>query len=120
MWRVVPADRAVDDGHRNGDRAPRKHDRDLWSHGQLNPAGVDGSFPNQTSLAAFPRPTAQVQVLFNGSVSGNITYAGTVPGSFEGVFQVAVQVPASIPPGITSVVLVVGGQQSVSQNIVVQ
>jgi uncharacterized protein (TIGR03437 family) len=53
-------------------------------------------------------------------VSGNVTYSGTVPGSFEGFFQVDVQVPTNIPPGITSVVLVVGGQQSVAQNIVVQ
>jgi uncharacterized protein (TIGR03437 family) len=88
--------------------------------GQLTPPGVDGSFANQTSIAALPRPVAPVEVIFNGSVQGTITYAGTVPGSFEGFFQVDVVVTTNIPPGTASVVLVVGGQQSVPQNIVVQ
>jgi uncharacterized protein (TIGR03437 family) len=108
----------------NGSSAPAPRGSTIVIYGsgegQLNPAGVDGSFANQTSLAAFPRPVAPVQVIFNGNVSGAISYAGTVPGSFEGFFQVDVQVPTNIPPGKTSVVLVVGGQQSVAQNIVVQ
>ena len=108
----------------NGPNAPAPRGSTIVIYGsgegQLNPAGVDGSFANQTSLAAFPRPIAPVQVIFDGNVSGAVSYAGTVPGSFEGFFQVDVQVPTNIPPGVTSVVLVVGGQQSVAQNIVVQ
>jgi uncharacterized protein (TIGR03437 family) len=84
--------------------------------GQLNPPGVDGQLEFGPTL---PKPVAAVSVTIGG-LNAPVTYAGTAPQSFDGFLQVNATIPANAPSGAIPVVLIVGGNSSAPQNVVVR
>ena len=84
--------------------------------GQLNPPGVDGQLEFGPT---FPKPVAAVTVTIGG-LNAPVSYAGTAPQSFDGFLQVNATIPANAPSGTIPVVLIVGGNSSAPQNVVVR
>jgi uncharacterized protein (TIGR03437 family) len=85
--------------------------------GQLKPpGGVDGQLEFGPT---FPMPVAAVSVTIGG-LGALVSYAGTAPQSFDGFLQVNAAIPANAPSGAVPVVLIVGGNSSAPQNVVVR
>ncbi len=69
--------------------------------------------------AAFPVPVAKPITLTIGGQPANIAYAGEAPALVCGVIQINATIPAGLSAGPQPIVLTIGSNTNVSQNITV-
>jgi uncharacterized protein (TIGR03437 family) len=84
--------------------------------GQLVPGVATGSIT--AGVLPVPKPIAIVSVKIGGQVA-QIQYAGEAPGLVSGVIQINATIPTNIASGNQPVVLTIGGNTNVQQNITV-
>ncbi|HUQ91620.1 MAG TPA: hypothetical protein VM120_08060, partial [Bryobacteraceae bacterium] len=85
--------------------------------GILTPGVAAGS--TVASAEPFPRIPVNVTVMIGGQPATEIFYAGGAPALVAGAFQINVRIPANVASGNLPVVLTIGGNTNVQQNVTV-
>jgi uncharacterized protein (TIGR03437 family) len=84
--------------------------------GAMSPAGVDGGF---WPLSIFSNLTEQVSVRVSGETAA-VGYAGSAPTLSTGYFQINARLPSDLPSGQQTLVVTIGGVQSVATPLFIQ